>query len=118
MPATKGAKVRMIGAKRDSTMVIAPWRCEPAFGLAQVIHLDEAVAAAEGMLTDGPADGVVGRVAENGGGAQQHASTGGDSVPLVSMAASAPRPNSSESPGRNGVTTKPVSAKITRNMIA
>ncbi len=65
MPATKGAKVRMMGAKRDSTTVIAPWLREPAFGLAQVVHLDEAVAATEGMRADGAADGVVGGVAQN-----------------------------------------------------
>ena len=46
------------------------------------------------------------------------ASAGADSVPLVSTAASAPSANSSESPGRNGVTTKPVSANITRNTMA
>ena len=34
------------------------------------------------------------------------------------LADSPPATNNSESPGRNGVTTKPVSAKITRNNIA
>ena len=43
--------------------------------------------------------------------------SGADSVPLVSTAASAPAANSSESPGRNGVTTKPVSAKMMTNRI-
>jgi len=43
--------------------------------------------------------------------------TGADSVPLVSTAASAPTANSSESPGRKGVTTRPVSAKITAKRI-
>ena len=45
-------------------------------------------------------------------------SSGADSVPLVSTAASAPAANSSESPGRNGVTTKPVSANTMRNRIS
>ena len=36
--------------------------------------------------------------------------SGAESVPLESTAASAPAANSSESPGRNGVTTNPVSA--------
>ena len=43
--------------------------------------------------------------------------SGALSVPLVSTAASAPTANSSESPGRNGVTTSPVSQKITANRI-
>jgi hypothetical protein len=38
-------------------------------------------------------------------------------VPLVSIAASAPMANSSESPGRKGVTTRPVSQKITKKRI-
>jgi hypothetical protein len=41
--------------------------------------------------------------------------TGAVRVPLESTAASAPTANNSESPGRNGVTTNPVSAKITVN---
>jgi hypothetical protein len=45
-------------------------------------------------------------------------STHGDSVLLVSTAASAPAANSSESPGRKGVTTKPVSANTIRKRIA
>jgi hypothetical protein len=42
----------------------------------------------------------------------------GDSVLLLSTAASAPAANNSESPGRNGVTTKPVSANTIRNRMA
>ena len=37
---------------------------------------------------------------------------------MLPVAASAPATNNSESPGRNGVTTKPVSQKIIRNRIA
>ena len=37
--------------------------------------------------------------------------------PLSGFAIIAPAANSRESPGRNGVTTKPVSAKIIRNKI-
>ena len=44
--------------------------------------------------------------------------SGADNVPLVSTAASAPAANSSESPGRNGVTTKPVSANTMANRIS
>ena len=40
-----------------------------------------------------------------------------DNVPLESTAASAPAANSSESPGRKGVTTNPVSAKTIRKRI-
>ncbi len=43
--------------------------------------------------------------------------SGALSVWLVSTAASAPMPKSSESPGRNGVTMSPVSAKITAKRI-
>jgi len=43
---------------------------------------------------------------------------GPERVPLESTAASAPTANSSESPGRNGVTTKPVSAKTVAKRIA
>jgi hypothetical protein len=44
--------------------------------------------------------------------------SGADNVPLESTAASAPAANSNESPGRNGVITKPVSAKMMMKRIA
>jgi hypothetical protein len=43
--------------------------------------------------------------------------TGARRVPLESTADSAPTAKRSESPGRNGVTTNPVSAKITAKRI-
>src|SRR5690348_15036610 len=42
----------------------------------------------------------------------------GCSVPVVSTAASAPIANNSESPGKNGVTTNPVSQNTIANKIA
>jgi hypothetical protein len=50
--------------------------------------------------------------------ASSTSSQGSRSVRLASTAASAPALNSSESPGRNGVTTRPVSAKMIRNSSA
>ena len=68
---------------------------------------------AEDARADRPADGVVHRVAGERGERQQcRAPTGVLSAPV---AHSAPVAKSSESPGRNGVTTKPVSAKTMAN---
>jgi len=72
----------------------------------------------KGARPDGAPYRVVERIAEHRGNDQRDRESGALNVPEVSTAASAPTANSSESPGRNGVTTKPVSAKMIVNRIA
>ena len=87
-------------------------------GAVQVGPLQPADVAAECAWPDGPTDAEVRFVAERWRRPSASATASPMlSVPVWSTAASAPSANSSESPGRNGVTTRPVSQNMIANTI-
>src|SRR5262249_14700407 len=86
-----------------------------AVGAIQVVAVEKsALLPAEHVGTEAKPDRVVHGVAQDRGGAQQH-----DHEAQVERAGSrnVPTANRRESPGKNGVTTSPVSQKTIRNRI-
>ncbi len=82
----------------------------------EIFLLQEADLAAEGPRPDVGPDPVVDRVAEDGGDASA-ARRATRTFERARCAANVPAANSSESPGRKGVTTRPVSQKMITNRI-
>ena len=83
-------------------------------GAQQVLLVQEPrVLAREDLRPDEVADGVVDRVAQDGRDDQEHRHRP-QLDRRLGMAVTAPTAKSSESPGRKGVTTSPVSAKMIR----